>query len=149
MTAVRISRKTVTTGFAISVMCLMSACLQSTEIATTDGPLIGVWHYTAIQNDPVRETIDGTLTLSRSGATFEGRLDVEVVSPQTGAVRLASGSVAGTSSSGVVDFDASLSTTPRRHVGDIRADTIQGTWIEASAGGVNASGTFRAERRSK
>jgi hypothetical protein len=148
MTA-RMPRKAVSTGLAVTVMCLMTACLQSTEIVTTDGPLIGLWHYTAIQNDPVPESIDGTLTVSQSGSTFDGRLDVEVVSPQTGAVRLASGTVAGTWSRGVIDFDASLTTTPRRHVGDIRADTIQGTWIEASASGVNASGTFRAERRSK
>ena len=142
-------RNAATAGFAVSFICLMSGCLRPTEVETADASPPGVWHYTAIQSAPVRETIEGSLTFSRSGSTLEGRLDVEIMSTESGVIRVASGAVAGTSSGGVIDFDASLTPTPRRHVGETIAETIQGTWIEASPSGVNASGTFRAERRAK
>jgi hypothetical protein len=56
---------------------------------------------------------------------------------------LVSGSASGTN---VIDFDADLETTPRRHVGTIVADTITGTWVGSSSDGTVSSGTFRIER---
>jgi hypothetical protein len=56
---------------------------------------------------------------------------------------LVSGSESGTN---VIDFDADLETTPRRHVGQIVADTITGTWVGEGTNGAMSSGTFRVER---
>jgi len=55
---------------------------------------------------------------------------------------LVSGSESGTA---VIDFDADLDVV-RRHVGQIVADTITGTWIGSSPDGTMSSGTFRVER---
>jgi hypothetical protein len=90
------------------------------------------------------------LTISReSGTSFQGRLDLVGVNSQTQQQRLLSGVISGSESgTDVIDFDADLESTPRRHVGQIVADTITGTWI-SSADGNMASGTFRVERETR
>jgi hypothetical protein len=96
----------------------------------------------------VRETLSGTLTISReSGMSFQGQLSLQGVNSQTGQTRLLSGVVSGSESgTDVIDFDANLEATPRRHVGQIVADTITGTWVGSSSDGTMSSGTFRVER---
>jgi hypothetical protein len=127
---------------------LLSACLQSTAPAPSAIQLNGSWSYTGVQTSPVRENLTGTLNVSReSGTSFQGRLDLVGVNVQTGLSRtfggLVSGSVPG---SDVVDFDANVETAPRRHVGQIVADTITGTWVGSAPDGTMSSGTFRVER---
>jgi hypothetical protein len=53
------------------------------------------------------------------------------------------------SASGVIDFDANVEASPRRHVGQIVADTITGTWIGEASNGTMSSGTFRVEREAR
>ena len=136
---------------AIVGMTLLSGCLKSTEPQPSLLELNGTWKYSGEQTGPVRETLNGTLTISReSGTSFQGRLDVVAVNSQSGQSRVLSGLVSGSESCGVVvDFDADLETDARRHVGQIVADTISGTWVVSTSGGTTSSGTFRAERESK
>jgi hypothetical protein len=112
--------------------------------------LNGSWKYTGVQTQPVRETLTGTFTVSReSGSSFQGRLDIIAANEQTGQSTVLGGLVSGSESgSNVIDFDANLETV-RRHVGQIVADTITGTWIGPSPDGTMSSGTFRVERESK
>jgi len=130
---------------AVGCVVLMSACLKSTEPQPSVINLNGTWHYRGDQTVPVRETLDGTLEITReSGTSFQGRLDLVGVNSQTQQQRLLNGVVSGSEiGTDVIDFDADLETT-RRHVGQIVADTITGTWI--SSDGTMASGTFRLER---
>ena len=134
---------------AIVGVLFLSACLKSTEPQPSLLQLNGSWNYTGIQTVPVRETLTGTLTISReSGTSFQGQLVLQGTNSQTQQQRTLSGSVSGSESgTDVIDFDANLAaeTTPRRHVGQIVADTITGTWV-SSADGAMASGTFRVER---
>lgn len=134
--------------FAASVG--LSACLRSTDPQPSVLGLNGSWSYTGVQTGPVRETLSGTLTISReSGTSFQGRLDLVGVNEQTGQSRVLGGLVSGSESgTDVIDFDADLETT-RRHVGQIVADTITGTWIGSSPGGTMSSGTFRVERETR
>jgi hypothetical protein len=136
--------------FALVGVLLLSACLKSTEPQPSLLQLNGSWNYTGIQTVPVRETLTGTLIISReSGTSFQGQLNLVGVNSQTQQQRILSGSVSGSESgTDVIDFDANLETTPRRHVGQIVADTITGTWV-SSADGTMASGTFRVEREPK
>ena len=138
--------------FALVGVLLLSACLKSTEPQPSLLQLNGSWNYTGIQTVPVRETLTGTLTISReSGTSFQGQLVLQGTNSQTQQQRTLSGSVSGSESgTDVIDFDANLAaeTTPRRHVGQIVADTITGTWV-SSADGTMASGTFRVEREQK
>jgi hypothetical protein len=96
----------------------------------------------------VREILTGTLDISsESGMSFQGWLVIEGVNSQTDQRRSLDGPVSGTEqASNVIDFDADVESTPRRHVGQLVADTITGTWGGASPNGVISSGTFRAER---
>ncbi|MGZ3468302.1 MAG: hypothetical protein ACXWND_10025 [Gemmatimonadaceae bacterium] len=146
------SRKAGVRAFALVGVLFLSACLKSTEPQPSLLQLDGSWNYTGIQTVPVRETLTGTLTISReSGTSFQGTLVLQGTNSQTQQQRNLNGSVSGSESgTNVIDFDASLAqeTTPRRHVGQIVADTITGTWV-SSADGPMASGTFRVEREQK
>ena len=130
---------------------MLSGCLRSTEPQPSLLQLNGSWNYTGIQTGPVRETLTGTLTISAaSGTSFQGRLDLVGTNSQTGQTRVLGGVVRGSeSATDVVDFDADVESTPRRHVGQILADTITGTWIGSSPDGTMSSGTFRVERETR
>jgi hypothetical protein len=129
----------------------LSSCLKSTEPQPSTLQLSGTWSYTGLQTSPVTESLAGSLTISReSGTSFQGRLDLVGTNSQSGQTRVLGGLVSGAESSGnVIDFDADLETTPRRHVGQIVADTITGTWVGEGSNGTMSSGTFRVERESR
>src|SRR3954471_7751264 len=114
---------------AVFSATLVTACLKSTEPKPSSLQLAGTWSYTGVQTGPVRETLSGTLTISReSGTSFQGRLDLVAVNSQTGESRVLGGLVSGSeSATDVIDFDADVESVPRRHVGQIVADTISGT----------------------
>jgi len=141
------SRKAGARAIALVGILVLSACLKSTEPQPSLLQLNGSWKYTGVQTVPVQEGLTGTLTISReSGTSFQGQLNLVGVNSQTQQQRILSGSVSGSESgTDVIDFDANLETTPRRHVGQIVADTITGTWV-SSADGAMSSGTFRVER---
>jgi hypothetical protein len=130
---------------------LLSGCLRSTEPQASQLQLSGSWNYTGLQTSPVPETLTGSLSISHeSGTSFQGNLVLTGVNGQTGIPRSLSGSVSGSESgTDVIDFDANLESTPRRHVGRIVADTITGTWIITSPNGPMSSGTFRVERETR
>ena len=144
------ARKSGARVFALVAVLLLSACLKSTEPQPSLLQLNGSWNYTGIQTVPVRETLTGTLIISReSGTSFQGQLNLVGTNSQTQQQRILTGSVSGSESgTDVIDFDANLEATPRRHVGQIVADTITGTWV-SSADGTMSSGTFRVEREPK
>jgi hypothetical protein len=137
---------------ALAFVLLLPACLKSTEPQPSLIQLNGSWNYTGIQTVPVPEALSGTLTITReSGTSFQGQLNLVGVNSQTQEQRLLNGAVSGSESGAdLIDFDADLlvETTPRRHVGQIVADTITGTWV-SSSGGTMASGTFRVERETR
>lgn len=123
-------------------------CLSSTEAQPGLQQLTGEWSYTGVQSGAIRENLAGQLRiLSESGTTFQGRLDV-VGTNDAGDSRVMTGVVSGSTESDVVDFDAHVEAVARRHVGQVVADTITGTWVGSTPGGSVSSGTFRAERMS-
>jgi len=151
MTRLILRRRMITGALSIVGALLVSGCLKSTEPQPSTLQLNGTWNYTGIQTAPVRETLSGTLTISReSGSSFQGRLDLVAVNSQTGESRVLGGLVSGSeSASDIIDFDAEVESSPRRHVGQIVADTISGTWVGSGTGGTMPSGTFRVERGSQ
>ena len=144
---VRSRVRVVVGGLALLALSLTSACLQSTGPQPSLIQLQGSWNYTGVQTTPVRETLSGTLAISsESGTSFQGRVDLVGLN-QAGQSRVIGGLVSGVEQgTNVVDFDASVEVTPRRHVGEIVADTIAGTWIGSAPDGTTSSGTFRLEK---
>jgi len=134
-------------GLGFAAALLTSACLQSTAPQPSVLQLSGAWKYTGVQTAPVRADLTGTLTISReSGTSFQGRLDLISANQQTGQSSVLGGLVSGSASgTDVIDFDADLDVV-RRHVGQMVADTITGTWIGSASDGTMSSGTFRVER---
>lgn len=143
--------RTILGSLLIVASGLLSACLKSTAPQDSLVQLGGSWIYTGVQTGPVQESLTGTLTISReSGASFQGRLYLIRFNPQSGLSTALEGQVSGSeSATNVVDFDADLESSPRRHVGQIVADTITGTWIGSSPDGTMSSGTFRVERETR
>ena len=131
------------------LLASVSGCLRSTEAQPSLLQLDGSWTYTGVQMNPVPENLQGTLTISAgSGASFQGTLALVGTNPQTNQQRSLSGFVSGVvRNSNVVDFDFDVESTTRRHVGQIVADTITGTWVGTANEGT--SGTFRAERETR
>jgi hypothetical protein len=143
------SRRLRARTLALACAALLSACLKSTEPQPSLIQLNGAWNYTGIQTVPVREMLTGTLTITReSGTSFQGQLVLQGVNSQTQQIRMLNGAVSGSEiGTDVIDFDADLETI-RRHVGQIVADTITGTWYSSSDGAMS-SGTFRVERETR
>jgi hypothetical protein len=139
--------RAVTGGLGIAAALLTSACLQSTAPQPSVLQLSGAWKYAGVQTVPVRTTLTGTLTISReSGTSFQGRLDLISANQQTGQSTVIGGLVSGSENAAdVIDFDAEMDVV-RRHVGQIVADTITGTWVGSTPDGTMSSGTFRVER---
>ena len=131
----------------LAAVSLISACLRSTGPQPSLIQLAGTWSYAGVQTSPVRENLSGTLSISsESGTSFQGRVDLVGVN-QANQSRVLGGLVSGSElGTDIVDFDASVETTPRRHVGQIVADTISGTWIGSAPDGTRSSGTFRVQR---
>ncbi len=140
----------VPTFLVLAATMMVSGCLKSTEPQPSLLELDGTWTYTGTQTGPTREELPGTLTISReSGTSFQGRLDLVATNSQTGETHVLGGLVSGAESgTNVIDFDAAVESNPRRHVGQMVADTISGTWVGSGAGGSTSSGTFRVERES-
>jgi len=132
----------------LGIVILLGGCLSSTDIKPPVLGLAGDWSYTGVQTGPVREILSGDLRINgESGTSFQGTLSLEGVNEATGESRMMSGSVSGSGEGRVIDFDANVESTGRRHVGQILADTITGTWVGSTSGGIITSGTFRAERQ--
>jgi hypothetical protein len=135
---------------AIASGVLVAGCLRSTAPQPSVIQLNGTWKYTGVQIQPVRETLTGTLKISReSGASFQGELVLLAINEANGEGTSLNGLVSGTESEGnVIDFDADLETV-RRHVGQMVGDTITGTWIGSASNGIMSSGTFKVERETQ
>jgi hypothetical protein len=125
------------------------ACIGSTDPGKMGVPVVGSWNYVAVQGSPSAAQLNGALAFSgQTGAQISGTLDVIEVG-SGGQQRRLAGPVSGrTVDSTTLDFDLLLGDLSRRHVGQVRGDSLTGTWVEAPVdGGVpSASGTFRASR---
>jgi hypothetical protein len=128
-------------------LSLTSACLSSTGPQPSLIQLKGDWKYTGVQRSPVVETLTGTVKISsESGTSFQGQVSLIGLN-QAGQSRILPGTISGSQLGvDVIDFDVIVETVPRRHIGQIVADTIAGTWIGSAPDGTTSSGTFRLER---
>lgn len=134
---------------AHAIALLAAGCVGSTDPGKAGVPVVGAWRYAARQTSPSDADLTGTLTFTQqSGASVAGAIDV-VETDARGQSRRLAGPLAGrTVDSTTVDVDVTLGAATRRHVGQVRGDSLVGTWIEQPAGGgaPSASGTFRAAR---
>jgi hypothetical protein len=128
---------------------LTAACSSSTGPDTAGVSVLASWGYVGRQTSPTDAALAGTLAfMSQAGASVAGALDV-VETSAGGAQRRMAGAVSGrTVNSTTLDFDVTLTSVTRRHIGVVKGDSITGTWIEQPLGGgaPSASGSFRAAR---
>ena len=122
---------------------LLGACSLPGEPDADAAIVRGEWAFTGTQAAP-QATITGYLTIQTQNgdlitgtAGWDERDGFGVIRSTGGAV---SGRVIGEQD---VDFDITLEGIARRHVGRIRADTIDGSWVQFGDG---RTGSFRAVR---
>jgi len=104
--------------------------------------LVGSWTYEASQVAPASASLEGTLEIERQiGQRMEGSLDV--IETSAGEGRRLTGLLTGLAlDATTVDFDVAIDGVARRHVAEVRGDSLVGAWVEMRTGG--ASGTFTA-----
>ena len=126
------------------VALLAAACSSGTEPGTPPVALVGSWSYEASQSAPVPATLAGTLEIDRQiGERLEGSLDV--IESSAGEGRRLTGLVTGLAlDAATIDFDVMIDGTSRRHVAEVRGDSLVGAWIDVRSGG--GTGAFTAVR---
>jgi hypothetical protein len=132
-------------AFAIALLAAASAgCRSGTDTGTPPVNLGGQWRYTGEQLAPVRAGLNGTLSVDhQSGRQLDGSLTVTESS--AGGSRALSGFVNGRIPDvATIEFQVELGGGARVHQGQIRGDSIVGTWYDEFAGG--GSGSFRCAR---
>jgi hypothetical protein len=138
-----VMRRLFTAFVAAGVAGLVSACANR---SISGIPASERYQYTADQRTPYAARVSGTLVITTvNGDHFDGTLDV-LQTNADGLVDRHTGIVHGQLTAGAMDFDALLEGDVYRHVGKSVADTVSGSWLDASALGAVASGTFRLER---
>jgi hypothetical protein len=135
----------VTAALAVALLAVGTAgCRSGTDTGTPLVNLGGQWRYTGEQLAPVRAGLNGTLSVDhQSGLQLDGSLTVTESS--AGGLRALSGFVNGrTPDIATIEFQVELAGGARVHQGQIRGDSIVGTWYDEFAGG--GSGSFRCAR---
>jgi hypothetical protein len=129
------------------VALLIVACTDS-AVEPPFLPLQGTWAYDGSQATPVAAVARGSFEVrSQNGRGFTGvfsLIETEaggVPSPLQG---LVDGRIVDSAS---LDMQLRLSDASRRHLGTLRGDTLRGTWVETTAGGLAATGSFTAVRQ--
>ena len=126
------------------IVAVVAGCSSGTEPGTPPVALLGTWIYEGEQISPMPAALTGELEIaSQSGDRLEGSIDVlEVGGVES---RRLTGLVSGIAlDAATVDFDVHVEGSTRRHVGEVRGDTIEGAWADVVSGG--GSGSFRAVR---
>lgn len=119
-------------------------CRSGTDAGNPLVKLGGQWRYSGEQLTPLRAGLNGTLSIDhQSGLQLDGSLTVTESS--AGGLRALSGFVNGrTPDIATIEFQVELGSGARIHQGQIRGDSIVGTWYDEFAGG--GSGSFRCAR---
>jgi hypothetical protein len=137
-------RAAITTALALA----LSGCLGGTTETEGTVPVDGTWTYTGQQTTGIPASLQGAVVfVSASTLSYGGSLDV-IESASGNQQRRITGAVSGRmATSTTLDFDVTLGTVQRHHVGSLVADTVTGTWFELGpTGAVSAGGSYRAVR---
>jgi hypothetical protein len=129
------------------LVAALAACSESPVESCGETALTpGRWRYSAVQESPVRATMEGTLQISTvQCGDFTGSLDVLVTDAQ-GQQRRVAGPLTGRAVNGTaLRFDVDVEMTTRQHVGMLSADSVNGNWLVV-AGSATVSGTFRSRK---
>jgi hypothetical protein len=126
---------------------LIAACSAPTDAPIALVSVKGTWSYVSVSSGTAASSV-GTLVLSQdSTVRFSGTLDANETDDRGQLHRVLAVVSGRTIDASLVDFDVVVDpTVTRRHTGSTRGDSLTGNWVEMSAGGIAASGTFRAHR---
>jgi len=132
-------------GF-LALVASGAACGSPTDCGAAPAPLLGRWTYSANQTAPAAATLTGVLTLEAGCPTFQGALDGSEQDDHGNTAPVHVVVTGRMLDSASVVFDAFFGVGGRRHLGTIAHDSIRGTWIEQSTGGIAGTGSFVAAK---
>jgi len=130
----------------LAVAATAAACDSPTDCGGAPAALLGRWNYLATQTAPSAATVTGILTLEAGCPSFEGSLDGTEQDDHNNSApvhAVVTGQVLDTAS---ILFDAFIGVAGRRHLGAVAHDSLRGTWVEQSTGGIARSGSFVAAK---
>jgi hypothetical protein len=114
--------------YAFLTFSLLVACDSPVDSGPTGVDMRGIWSYSGIQESPAL-TVVGTLNIDQqNGREFSGTAaftETDVQGTQTNRTGQLSGRVIGPDAA---DFDIYFDAAPRRHVAEIRGDSMHGNW---------------------
>jgi hypothetical protein len=130
-----------TAAVCVGAVFMLAACGSATGPDSFDVQLAGDWRYDSGHQSGY--SASGVLRLADGAERrISGSLSVQWSLPDGGTGN-ESGTVSGVRTARAVDFDV-VTSTAVRHVGEIRGDTISGSWLEP--GTTPRVGWFRAVR---
>lgn len=128
---------------AVLVALGLVGCGLSSATEPVTRSVVGVWEYAGSQAAPAT-TLEGEIVVASQGAgLFTGTASWEERDGLGGLVSNGGPVMGRVITDSDVDFDVTIGGAVRRHVGRLLADTVTGTWVQASTG---RSGSFRAVR---
>lgn len=126
----------------LAALVLTAGC----EAATGNADAVNVrgsWNFTGTQASPSLNLVGVLSITAQSGQDIAGTATWDETGAGAGVV-VQGGALSGRAIGDAdVDFDVSLSSGTRRFVGRVSVDTIEGVWVQSSAG---TNGAFRAVR---
>lgn len=133
------------TSKSLAILLLLAGCRSSTDSGQTAIDVKGVWAYNGVQTSPAL-SVQGVLHITQQSASdFSGSAELSETDVQ-GTVRTRTGPLNGRIIGGNgVDFDIFIENVSRRHVAEVKADSMAGSW--ARTGVIPpVTGTFSARK---
>lgn len=134
----------------VSACLVFASCDDPLGTCVAEVSLVGAWRYEALPGPSHPYLTQGTLTVTgESCEGFDGRADL-LETDELGVVRARVGSVSGrVLDSGSLRFDVFLEAGARQHFGELRADSMVGSFVDDNgSGGGLVTGEFTGSRRS-
>lgn len=127
----------------LAALLLATACSLPSDTASDPANVVGTWTFMGEQSAPAA-SLEGTLTITaQDGDLINGTLSW-VQEDAVGNTVVDGGPVTGrVIGSTEIDFDLLRPGGSRRHVGQLHDGTMDGNWLQPTAG---LSGTFTATR---
>jgi hypothetical protein len=132
----------------VSVCLLFASCDDPLGTCVAEVSLVGAWDYEAPPGPSHPYLTRGTLTVSKESCEgFEGRADL-LETDGLGAMRARVGAVSGrVLDSGSLRFDVFFEAGARQHFGELRTDSMIGSFVDEGASGGIVTGDFTGSRR--
>jgi hypothetical protein len=131
-------------GALASALATVGCALDGATASCDPVRIAGTWVYTGQQTTPELRDLTGTARIDTTTALLGGTFELQEFANGV-LVGTRTGVITGCQTSTAVELQFSGSAFARRHLGNVRGDTISGEWFSQDAA-TTARGAFRLRR---